>query len=302
MKIVNNSSRCLSQAIPQSDQGDTRNCHWQSRHAAQQTFSFINQKGGVGKSSACFHLAGAFASMSMRVLVIDTDPQGSISQGFLGSEYVESLDIEDTVAVLFGDAWSFCGWSRVILPTRFDAIHLVAANQWLARHNEPRPEESGPIQFSLREFVESQSDYDVILIDCPPNLYRCTWTSMIASDWVVIPVTPEDFGTQGLRAVHQAIDQVQLLNPHLNRLGHLVTRSDGRLLVHKHYERRLRSRFGREVLNNFMPELSAFKLAVANRSPVEYFGRSSRAARLTRRLAREILDRANGITQGREAA
>lgn len=238
----------------------------------------------------------------MRVLVIDTDPQGSISQGFLGSEQVESLDVEKIVAALFGDTWSFCDWSRLILPTRFEQIHLVAANQWLAQHNEPRPEESGPIQYSLREFIESQRNYDVILIDCPPNLYRCTWSSMIASDWVIIPVTPEDFGTQGLRAVHQAIEQVQLLNPNLKRLGHLVTRSDGRLLVHKHYERRLRSRFGREVLDHFMPELSAFKLAVANRSPVEYFGRRSRAARLTRRLAREILDRTNGTNQGREAA
>ena len=125
---------------------------------------------------------------------------------------------------------------------------------------------------------------------------------MVAADWVVIPLTPEDFGTQGLRAVHQAVEHAQLLNTNLLKLGHLVTRSDGRLLVHKHYERRLRKRYGDLVLDSFLPELSDFKLAVANRSPVQSYRRRSRAARLTKNLSREILDRTHGSTKGQRAA
>ena len=229
------------------------------------TFCLINQKGGVGKSSSCFHLAGAYASLGLRVLVIDTDPQGSISQGFFGSETVEQLSAEATVAALFGDHWSFRDWNALIRETQFDGIHVTPANQSLAEFNTPCPEETGPVQYALREFIEEQSAYEIVLIDCPPNLYRCTWTAMIAADWVIIPVTPEDFGTQGLRAVHQAVENAQLLNQDLRRLGHLVTRSDGRLLVHRYYERRLRKLYGDLVLDNFMPELSAFKVAVADR-------------------------------------
>ena len=266
------------------------------------TYCLINQKGGVGKSSSCFHLAGAYAALGLRVLVIDTDPQGSISQGFFGSATVEQLPAEATVAALFGDHWAFCDWNGLIRQTQFDGIHVCPANQNLAEFNTPRPEESGPIQYALREFLEQQSAYDIVLIDCPPNLYRCTWTAMIAADWVIIPVTPEDFGTQGLRAVHQAVENARLLNQDLRRLGHLVTRSDGRLLVHKYYERRLRKLYANLVLDNFMPELSAFKVAVANRTPVQFYSPRSRAARLTQNLCREILDRTDGLTPRRQAA
>jgi len=72
------------------------------------TFCLINQKGGCGKSSTCFHLAGAFAELGMNVLLVDMDPQGSLSQGFLGSEVVEALDSQQTMARLrgaFGTAW-----------------------------------------------------------------------------------------------------------------------------------------------------------------------------------------------------
>ena len=236
------------------------------------------------------------------MLVIDTDPQGSISQGFFGSEAVEQLPAQVTVASLFGDRWSLCDWNALIHETPFNGIHVCPANQRLAEFNTPRPEESGPIQYALREFIEKQAGYDIVLIDCPPNLYRCTWTAMIAADWVIIPVTPEDFGTQGLRAVHQAVENARVLNPDLRRLGHLVTRSDGRLLVHKYYERRLRKLYGDLVLDNFMPELSAFKIAVANRTPVQFYSPKSRAARLTQSLCREILDRADVLTQRRQAA
>jgi len=110
------------------------------------------------------------------------------------------------------------------------------------------------------------------------------------------------FWDAGLRAVHQAIENARVLNPALRRLGHLVTRSDGRLLVHKLYERRLRMLYGEYVLQNLMPELSAFKVAVANRKPVQYHEPKCRAARLTRNLCREILDRTDVKTQRRRVA
>ena len=256
----------------------------------------------MGKSSTCFHLAGSYAALGYRVLVVDADPQGSVSQGFFGSEAVEDLSLEFTAAALFDETCGFVDWTQLIYETPFDGIHICPANQELAQHNTPCPENSGISQYALREFLEEQRAFDIILIDCPPNLYRCSWTAMIASDWVIIPVNPEDFGTQGLRAVHQAVTNARTLNPSLRRLGHLVTRSDGRLLVHKAYERRLRKRYGRLVLQNLLPELSAFKLAVADRSPVEFYDKRSRAARLTRNLSREILDRTDVTNSNRRAA
>ncbi len=251
----------------------------------------INQKGGCGKSSSCFHLAGALARSGQNVLLVDVDPQGSLSQGFLGPAVVESLPATKTVASLYDEASFFQDRSELIQATHVDGISLCPANQSLAPFNMPSPELSGATQFAMREFLEEQTGFDVILIDCPPNLYACSWTAMVAADYVIIPVPPEDFGTQGLRAVHQAIDNARQLNPGLRRLGHLVTRFDSRLIIHREYRDRLIKLYPELVLETVIPEASAFKVSVACRMPVEFYSPRSRAAELTRALGQELLAR-----------
>jgi len=259
------------------------------------TFCLINQKGGCGKSSTCFHLAGAFAELGMNVLLLDMDPQGSLSQGFLGSEVVEALDSQQTMARLFEKSSFFASCDNLLVPTQFERITLCPANQTLAPFNAPEPEKTGMVQYVIREFLAEQHveqhDFDVVLIDCPPNLYRCSWTAMIAADYVLIPVPPEDFGTQGLRAVHQCVQQAQQLNPKLRRLDHLITRRDSRLLVHRMYEQKLREMYGEMVLKTVIPEASAFKVALTRRRPIHLHDPRSKAAELTLSLAREILER-----------
>lgn len=262
----------------------------------------INQKGGCGKSSTCFHLAGAFAGLGYSVLLVDTDPQGSLSQGFLGSDFVENLPASDTLAALFDESCFFLDHQRLIRPTAFEAISLLPANQHLANYNAPRPEAAGMMQFALRDFLEQQDAYDIVLLDCPPNLYQCSWNAMIAADRVIIPVPPEDFGTQGLRAVHQAIDNARQLNPALRRLGHLVTRYDKRLLVHRSYEERLRELYREMVLDTTVPEASAFKVALACRKPVEFYSAKSAAAETMRSLVEEIVTRIAQRAQKRTVA
>lgn len=270
----------------------TGNSYSQGSGVGATTVCLINQKGGCGKSSTCFHLSGAFAEAGLRVLLLDMDPQGSLSQGFFGSTAIEQLPAWQTLARLFDDDEFASEAEPLVRATAFERIAVCPANQHLGSFNTPLPQTLGMDQFALRDFVEQQQPrFDVILIDCPPNLYRCSWTAMIAADWVIIPVPPEDFGTQGLRAVHQAIQQVRELNPGLRRLGHLVTRHDRRLVVHRSYEHRLRSVYGEMVLDTVIPEASAFKVALACRKPVEMCSPRSPAASLTRSLAREILDR-----------
>lgn len=255
------------------------------------TLCLINQKGGCGKSSTCFHLAGAYAAIGNSVLLVDADPQGSLSQGFLGSDFVEQLPAHETLAALFDENCFFLDQQLLVRPTGFDGISIVPANQHLADFNAPKPASAGMVQFVVREFLEQQDSYDIVMIDCPPNLYQCSWNSMIAANYVVIPVPPEDFGTQGLRAVHQAIDNARHLNPSLRRLGHLVTRYDKRLLVHRSYEERLRELYREMVLDTIVPEASAFKVALACRKPVEFYSSKTAAATTMRVLVEELMGR-----------
>ena len=255
----------------------------------------INQKGGCGKSSLCFHLSGQFARMGLRVLLIDCDPQGSLSQGFLGPAFVESLDVSDTLACLFDD--SVLSTTRRLTPieTPIAGVSLIPANLHLAIHNSPPPETSGLLQHVLRTFVDEALNFDVVVFDCPPNLYQCTWNAMLAADHVVVPVPPEDFGTQGLTAVHQAVSSARLLNPELLLLGHVVTRSDRRLLIHRAYEQKLRQLYGELVLSTVIPEASAFKVALAARQPVSQFCSRSRAALCMSALADELLELTSAV-------
>lgn len=119
------------------------------------TFCLINQKGGCGKSSTCFHLAGALAELGMNVLLLDMDPQGSLSQGFLGSEFVESLSSRQTLAMLFDESSFFDSRDQLLHRTRFDGITIFPTNQTLAPFNAPEPEKTGMLQFAIREFLNS---------------------------------------------------------------------------------------------------------------------------------------------------
>lgn len=254
------------------------------------TICFINQKGGCGKSSSCFHLAGTLARKNHRVVVIDMDPQGSLSQGYFGSSMIENLPPRETVAAVFDDETVF-QLPDLLIPTAVANIMVLRANQHLAKHNIPAPEQTGLKQFLLRSVMDELAAFDFILIDCPPNLYLCSWNALLASDFVIIPVPPEDFATQGLRTVHQAIKHAKALNPRLRLLGQLVIRLDSRLLIHRSYEKKLREVYGDDVLATVIPELSAYKVALACRQPVAFHSPGSRAAFLMDMLADEIIER-----------
>lgn len=254
------------------------------------TICFINQKGGCGKSSSCFHLAGHFATRGLRVLVVDADPQGSLSQGFFGSATVEQLSSRETLAAIF-DEHEIASPELLVMPTPVERISVIRANAYLAKHNIPEPENAGMNQFALASFLETVPGFDLILMDCPPNLYLCSWNAMLASNFVVIPVPPEDFATQGLRVVHQAIEQAKLLQPALRLLGHLIIRADVRLLVHRTYEEQLRRLHGATVFSTVVPEASAFKVALSCRKPVSQYAPNSKAASVIAKLGDEILHR-----------
>lgn len=264
--------------------------------------SLINQKGGCGKSSTCFHLSGAFAQAGLNVLLVDADPQGSLSQGFFGSAQVENIPPSETLAALFNDE-AFCSQpERLATTTSIERISVVRANQALAPYNVPEPERTGLKQFALSQFLRSLDAWDLILVDCPPNLYQSSWNALVAADFVLIPVPPEDFGTQGLRVVHQAIEQARMLNPSLDLLGHLITRCDHRLLVHRSYEDKLRTLYSSAVLDTVIPEASAFKVALTCRQPVTHHAPGSRAAQLTCQLGQELLERMATVNANRRVA
>lgn len=258
------------------------------------TISFLNQKGGVGKSSTVFHLGGYLASAGFSVLMVDADPQGSLGNGYFGATKIENLPSTETLAAIFDDGCIAPAPVSLCVATMLENVGLVRANHQLARQNIPEPEQSGIKQFAIREFLDELLEslpFDFVLIDCPPNLYQCSWNALIASDYVIIPVPPEDFGAQGLRVVHQAIEHARVLNPGLSLLGHLITRMDRRLILHQTYERKLRKQYGQSVFASVFPEANDFKLALSSRLPVTQRLPKSRAAQKMSVIGLELISR-----------
>jgi chromosome partitioning protein len=255
------------------------------------TVCLLNLKGGVGKTSTCYHAAGVLARGSRRVLLVDADPQASLTQGFFGPAATRELAAEATIAALFGDAPPVA--ESLVRNTAFQGLDLVAGSRHLTRVNMTPPEEWGFLGSSLRDALDELAGaYDVVLIDCPPNLHLCSWSAMTAASHVVVPLQPEDFGSQGLAPVQEAVAAVQAgPNPSLTLAGYLLTMVDKRLTVHATYEAMLRELYGDAVFTSSIPRTKDFVEAVAGRQPVSVYKPRSAAAKAIQAVAEEMLAR-----------
>jgi chromosome partitioning protein len=278
------------------------------------TISFINRKGGCGKTSSVFHLGGCLSLQHRRsVLLIDADPQASLTQGFFGSDAAGRLPKHETLAALFDDARE-PKHEEMIKPTGIKGLSIVAASPQLDQYNVPVPQLTGDLdgefkdfltkhtvrlQRSLAEFLQEVGHhFDLVLIDCPPNLQLCSWSALLASDYVVVPVQPEDFGAQGIIHVQKVIDlAIEKYNPRLRLLGYLVTMHQKRLRVHTVYNRQLREMYGNQVFKATVPAQKDYKESVTLHQPVTQYHPRSKAGLSIEAVAAELLERAVVVSQ-----
>jgi chromosome partitioning protein len=248
----------------------------------------LNLKGGVGKTSTAYHVAGVLAKAGRRVLAVDMDPQASLTQGFFGPQATRELPPGQTVAALFGDRPP--PGDALVRNTVFDGLDLIPGSRYLARVNMTPPSEWGTLEEALRDALEDLGDaYDTVLVDCPPNLHLCSWSALTAATHAVVPLQPEDFGSQGLAPVQEAIAAVQAgPNPALVLAGYLFTMVDRRLTVHATYEAMLRTQYGSAVLGAVIPRAKDFVEAVAMRQPVAYYKPRGAAAKAIALVADEL--------------
>jgi chromosome partitioning protein len=248
----------------------------------------LNQKGGVGKTSTCHHLAGTLAKDGRKVLLIDNDPQASLTQGLFGPQFTRDLEPGETVAAVYAN----CAIpEQIIRRTEIQGIDLIPGSRYAMKYNNAEPWTADrDLQVGLRDVVQDvRDDYDFVFIDCPPNLHLCSWAALIASDYIIVPLQPEDYGAQGIIDVQESIDLVtEMANPGLKLMGYLITMFNARKSIHKMYEETLKEQYGDAVFETRIPHAAEFPEAIAYRKPVAQYKPRGAAAKAVQSLADEI--------------
>lgn len=254
--------------------------------------TLLNQKGGVGKSTMTFHLGGTLAKLGRRVLLVDNDPQASLTQGAIGGDAALALAAEGSLAAIY--AGEPVRPEDLVRPLPFPNLDLLPNTEHSARFNLAEPHaRPWAEQVALVEMMGVLAPlYDVVLVDCPPNLYLATWAALAASDALIIPVQPEDYGIQGLAAVERSINMVRAtVNPRLTMLGVIVSMYGARKVVHQTYDAMLRSSYGDAVFATRVPHAVDLPEATMNHTPLPWYKPRSATAKALAALAEEVVER-----------
>jgi chromosome partitioning protein len=190
--------------------------------------AIANLKGGVAKTTTAFALGDALAAQGQRVLLIDLDPQASLT-------LAAGLDPTRLTATIFTALQHYKDYVEPLALESYrhplgDRLDLLPANLKMAKAEKALAEAKRQEYLLDETLAPARGRYDVILIDCPPSLSLLTTNALTAAQQVLIPLAPEYLGVQGLALLLEQIREVRLtkLNPSLTIVGVLLTMTDYR--------------------------------------------------------------------------
>jgi chromosome partitioning protein len=255
-------------------------------HGNARIISMCNQKGGVGKTTTTINLGAALAEFGRKVLLVDFDPQGSLSVGLGLNPHQMDLSIYNLL--MQRDVTL----DEVIVPTNVPGMDLLPSNIDLSAAEVQLVHEVAREQTLQRVLAPAIAKYDVILIDCQPSLGLLTVNALTASDGVIVPLECEYFALRGVALLKTTIDKVrERLNPRLQIEGVLGTMYDGRTLHTREVMERLVQAWGDTVFHTVIRRTIKFSDSTVAGEPITSYASASTGAESYRELAREVAAR-----------
>ena len=248
--------------------------------------ALCNQKGGVGKTTTTINLGAALVELGRRVLLVDFDPQGSMTVG-LG---VNAHELDQSIYHVLMDRE--IALKDLIMSTGVEGLDLVPSNIDLSAAEMRLVTEVGREQVLARVLKPVRGDYDVILIDCQPSLGLLTVNALTAANAVLVPLECEYFALRGVALLKDTIEKVRdRTNDELEIIGLLGTMYDSRTLHGKEVLQTLVEGWGDLVFHTVIRRTVKFSDSTVAGEPITEYATTSPGAESYRQLAREVLVR-----------
>lgn len=243
--------------------------------------AITNQKGGVAKTTTAINLSASLAFLGNNVLSIDLDPQGNLSSGL-------GLSQSDRKVTIYNVLIGTNALEEAIVQSKVDNLCFIPSNSHLAAINVEF------LSYQNKEFVLSNllkhSDYDYIIIDCPPALDILTINALVAANNVLIPMQCDFYSLEGLSHLLKTIEIVEkTVNPLIKIMGILFTMYDCRSNLTKYVENDVRSYLGNLIFNTVIPRNIKLAEAPSHGMPIVLYDAKCSGAIGYLALAKEVL-------------
>lgn len=239
--------------------------------------SFVNQKGGTGKTTACVNIAAGLASQGKKVLLMDLDPQANATLS-LGLE-PEPLALD----IILGKA----NLKDIIQETSRQYLEIAPGSEDLALVTSQLEGKQNRIKKTIASL---DNKYDYVLIDCPPALSLLTINALVASQGLIIPIMATYLSLEGLKRLLSTINMVrEHLNPGLEITGILPNMIDSRRILTLNVLETLRNRFKGKIFKTTIPVCVALAESQSYGLDIFAYESWSTGAIAYRKLAKEIL-------------
>jgi chromosome partitioning protein len=251
---------------------------------------FVNQKGGVGKTTSAINIGAFLAEAGKKVLLVDFDAQGNLSSG------IGAKPLKPGIYELLSNASAS---QQVIRKTEVANLDVIPADHDLSGAAVELIDQKERNYFLKKALSPLKNVYDYILIDCPPSLGQLTMNGLAAADLMLIPMQCEYFAMEGLKQLLSTTKLIQKeLNPSLKVGGIFFTMYDPRTRLANDVIKLISATYKEKVLNTIIPRNIRLSEAPSYGMPISLYDRQCPGARAYSALAHELLRREAPAAEG----